>query len=413
MKILSIETSCDETAISILEADGGLKSPTFSVLGDSLFSQANLHKEFGGVYPNLAKREHAKNLTPLLKKTLEESKVEWINKDENRKEKNESEEILQKNLSEIQEILKKEDGLFEDLKKFLYLNILENKKPNIDLLVVTEGPGLAPALWVGISFAKALSEIWDIPLLGANHMEGHMASILFKENKNDVIESSELKVKSNEVHFPALALLISGGHTELVSIKQWGDYKLLGQTVDDAVGEAFDKVARMLELPYPGGPEISKLAQDAREKNLPKTLTLPRPMIHSKDLRFSFSGLKTAVLYTLQKIKDINDDIKKEVSREFEDAVTEVLVNKTRKALGETNAKTLIIGGGVISNNYIRKSFEEMIEKDFPHISLCISPKKLATDNAVMIGMAGYLEFLLHPNLVNKEIIAKGNLKLD
>ena len=181
---------------------------------------------------------------------------------------------------EIEKILSREEGLYDNLR-----GTFENiEKPDFDVISVTSGPGLAPALWVGITFAQALSKLWNIPVIGINHMEGHIASILI-ENGDD-----------REVKFPALALLISGGHTEIVKIDNWGKYEVLGQTRDDAVGEAFDKTARMLNLPYPGGPEISRLAAQAKEENLLRKAKFPRPMIHSGDFNFSFSGLKTTVL---------------------------------------------------------------------------------------------------------------------
>ena len=211
MKILSIETSCDETGISILDCKGGLKKPSFKVLANNLNSQIKIHAPYGGVYPALAKREHLKNLPILLEKTLKETKI----------------------------------------KKF-------------DLICVTYGPGLEPALWTGIVFAKELAKKWNVPLIGVNHMEGHILSVFGKNKGTFTIP---------KIQFPTLSLLVSGGHTELVLAKEWMKYKIIGETLDDAAGEAFDKVARMLELPYPGGPEISKLAEKAR-KNLLDTLPL-------------------------------------------------------------------------------------------------------------------------------------------
>ena len=334
MKILSIETSCDETAVSVVEASGDLDSPIFSVLGNALFSQTEIHKEYGGVFPMLAKREHAKNLPHLLRKVLTDTGLFKENKN-----------VYEENIwKEIEEILLKEEGLYKNFR-----NIFENiQKPNIDVISVTYGPGLEPALWVGISFALALGKLWGIVVLGANHMEGHIASILIGNQDKRVVE------------FPALALLISGGHTEIVEIENWGKYFVIGETRDDAVGEAFDKVARMLELPYPGGPEISKIAEQARAENLPHTAKLPRPMIHSNDLSFSFSGLKTAVLYYIRdnfinNNKTLVTTDKADIAREFEDAVVDVLEIKTERALEKTGAKTLIIAGGVIANKKFRK----------------------------------------------------------
>ncbi len=394
MNILSIETSCDETAISILKCSGDLENLEFKILGNSLMSQIDIHKEYGGVFPNLAKREHSKNLTPLLEKTLNESGVGF-------KEYKTEDGVLRN----MESILEREKQLYEDLLTFLQKH--QNKKPDIDLIVVTEGPGLAPALWVGISFAKALGSFWSIKVLGENHMKGHIASVLEIKSKDDL----EKDDKSNKINFPAIALLISGGHTEIVYMESWTKYKILGQTLDDAVGEAFDKTARMLGLPYPGGPEVSKMAKIAREENIEKKIKLPRPMIKSDDLNFSFSGLKTAVLYTVEKNR-LTEEFIKDICREFEDSVTEVLIHKTRKALVQSNAKTLIVGGGVISNLYIRENLEKMIKNEFPEITLKIASKNLTTDNAVMIAVAGYISFI-SGKTESLEIKALGNLKID
>ncbi|TSC70655.1 MAG: O-sialoglycoprotein endopeptidase [Parcubacteria group bacterium Gr01-1014_46] len=391
MKILSIETSCDETAVSIVEATGGLESPTFSVLGNAIFSQIKTHTQYGGVFPMMAKREHAKNLPKLLKVVLEQTK-EFISYDIS---------YDMNKWQEIEDILKREDGLFEELKK----TIEKIKKPDIDLIAVTSGPGLEPALWVGISFAVALGKLWDLPVVPANHMEGHIASILINEDKTPV-------------EFPALALLISGGHTEIVEIENWGSYKILGSTVDDAVGEAFDKVARLLGLPYPGGPEISKLAERARLEDVSKIAKFPRPMIHSKNLNFSFSGLKTAVLYYIRdnfegKTENISENEKADIAREFEDSVVEVLVHKVETVLESNNIRTLIVAGGVIANKKIREAFAELANK-FEGLTLKTPTKELSTDNSIMIACATYIKTLVFPELISKnnKIIAEGNLKL-
>ncbi len=389
MIILSIETSCDETAISIVEASGGLESPTFSVLGNALFSQIETHKQYGGVYPMLAKREHAKNLPLLLIQTLRQAGM------------HKEGSVPDENWQGIQEILKREEGLFVGLKE-----VIDNlEKPEIDIIAVTSGPGLEPALWVGISFAEALSKIWDIPVVPANHMEGHITSVLVGEDKN-------------KIEFPALSLLISGGHTEIVEIENWGSYKIIGQTVDDAVGEAFDKVARLIGLPYPGGPEISKLASLARENNLLKKAVFPRPMIHSKDLNFSFSGLKTAVLYYVRDnfkgdATTLTSDDKSDIAREFEDAVVQVLTSKVDKILSEKDFKTLIIAGGVIANTRIKEAFRELKNK-YPDLILKTPTKELSTDNSIMIASATYIKTLVFPDIISKKekIIAQGNLKL-
>lgn len=405
MRILSIETSCDETAVSIIEATGGLEAPVYKILGNALYSQIDIHSEYGGVFPMLAKREHAKNLVPLLFKATELS-GSTTNISEVTTEKKEL----------VQSILSKEEGLFDALCSY----IETHEVPNVDCIAVTEGPGLEPALWVGVSFAKALAILLDKPLVPVNHMEGHIVSVLM----SDGAEST--KGITPQVSFPALALLISGGHTELVLSENWHKYRIIGQTVDDAVGEAFDKVARLLNLPYPGGPKISKLAKESRELELKKQYgnldwQLPRPMLKSGDFNFSFSGLKTAVLYAVQnrlKEKEVLSDIEqKMLAEEFENAVTEVLIEKTKKALEETQAESLIVGGGVIANTYIRNALQTLITTKYPHTKLLIPTIDLTTDNSVMIGIAGYLRFvstdpkILQPSEV-LTLTAKGNLSL-
>ncbi len=427
MIILSIETSCDETAISLLEATGAEDSPAFSVLGNALHSQIDTHAEYGGVFPMLAKREHAKNLVPLLGSAISQAMSGGKIKTSLKKLDAEKEDL-------IRTLLVRENDLGEQLVNFMK----ESKMPEIDFIAVTSGPGLEPALWVGISFAKALAIALDKPIVPVNHMEGHIVSVLLSgsgEEKAAADESdgfaAQVSLKSR-VSFPALALLISGGHTELVLAQSWDSCKTVGQTVDDAIGEAFDKVARLLNLPYPGGPKISKLADESRKAGLAKkhadeggspAWTLPRPMIHSKDLNFSFSGIKTAVLYAVKKKlaerteladtdapPELAEDEKKMLAEEFENAVTEVLISKTRRALKETGAKSLIIGGGVIANSYIRSEFEKMIKNEFgpqdkfepksefltgeSPVTLFTPSLDLSTDNSVMIGMAGYLRII-------------------
>ena len=213
----------------------------------------------------------------------------------------------------------------------------KNNKPIFDAIAVTEGPGLEPALWVGIVFAKALSLSWEIPIISVNHMEGHIVSALLELKSEENINLFNIQ----EIEFPAISLLVSGGHTELVKINNIGSYEVIGRTRDDAVGEAFDKVARILGYPYPGGPEISALAQIARDENIntENEIKLPRPMLHSKDLDFSFSGIKTAVLYMVQKIPNLTEEIKKQIAREFEDSVIEVLFSKTKRLKRKAGGK--------------------------------------------------------------------------
>src|SRR3989338_4818438 len=325
MRILAIETSCDETAIAILECTGDEKSAKFNVLGNALLSQIEIHKEYGGVFPALAKREHAKNLVPILEAAMEEA--ELLHED--------TQAIPEKISATVSEILAREPGLSESFFEF----VSECEPPDIDAIAVTAGPGLEPALWVGINFAKALSLVWDRPLVAVNHMEGHVLAALARKYKGESIRYKGEILEICDVKLPVLALLISGGHTELVLMKEWLEYELVGQTRDDAVGEAFDKVARMLGLPYPGGPEISRLAEQARanlnasSQGSTLEFKLPRPMIDSGTCDFSFAGLKTAVLYLLKDNPKIKEKDKKHVAKEFEDAVTDVLWKKSSRAL--------------------------------------------------------------------------------
>lgn len=387
MKILAIETSCDETAVAILECSGNQDAAQFKVLGNALLSQIDIHKEYGGVYPALAKRAHAKNLVPVLSASLEEA------------------ELLHENTQELSDdlrnglavILEREPELEEALLAFLS----ETERPDIDAIAVTHGPGLEPALWVGINFARALSSAWNVPVVPVNHMEGHLLSALAKKDNGNVIIEN--------VHLPVLALLISGGHTELVLMKDWLSYELIGQTRDDAVGEAFDKVARMMGLPYPGGPEVSKLAERDREDARTNPFSLPRPMIDSDNFDFSFSGLKTAVLYLIKEKGELSDIEKEQLARAFEDAVGDVLWTKTSKALIQTNAKTIVMGGGVSANIHIQRVFREKMS-EHSDVELRIPAPELTTDNAVMIGIAGYYLALQKEFATN--VRARGNLSL-
>jgi N6-L-threonylcarbamoyladenine synthase len=368
MRILAIETSCDETAIALLDINGALERPDIKVLGNTLLSQVKLHEKYGGVYPNLAKREHEKNLPPLLEQTLKEAGY---------------------TLTDDQQLTTDND---------------------IDCIAVTAGPGLEPALWTGITFAEALGKRWGKPVIPVNHMEGHVFSVLYDMSNTECLT------------LPALALLVSGGHTELVHIKDFDNYKIIGQTRDDAVGEAFDKVARMLGLPYPGGPQISKLAEISRKNKKEIEMKLPRPMIHSKNLDFSFSGLKTAVLYKLKsKGSSTNSpqvadtEFKEDMARAFEDAAVEVLVEKTREALLilGTDIKTLIVAGGVSANIHLSRELTKLIDK-FPQTTLRLPPKSLTTDNAIMIGIAAFIRAESKPEIFKAQhpIKAEGNLSI-
>jgi len=328
MKILGIETSCDDTGIAIVEGQGKTW-PRFRILSNVVASQIEVHKKYGGVYPSLAKREHIINLPIVLKAALKQAKV-------------------------------------------------SEENPRVDAIAITYGPGLSPCLWTGINFAQKLAKTWKIPLIPIDHMEGHLLVGLFSK-------------KQQKPKFPAIVLLVSGGHTQLFFMKKIGKYELLGETRDDAAGEAFDKTARILGLPYPGGPEIAKLAA------LPSqdlSIKLPRPMLHTKDFDFSFSGLKTAVLYDFQKrtrkVQKSKEYIRA-MAQEIQQAIIDVLLKKTLKAAEQYKVKTIVLGGGVSANEELRKQLEKETKKE--KIALFLPIKSLATDNGVMPAFAGYFQF--------------------
>ncbi|HEA84475.1 MAG TPA: tRNA (adenosine(37)-N6)-threonylcarbamoyltransferase complex transferase subunit TsaD [Candidatus Wildermuthbacteria bacterium] len=336
MKILAIETSCDETAAAVLNIEDG----KFAILANIVSSQIELHRKYGGVYPMLAKREHEKNLPMVIKEALKKAK-------------------------------------------------LSEKKPKIDVLAVTIGPGLSPCLWTGLNKAVELADKWDVPLVPTDHMEGHLlVSLLDIDTKN---------------LFPAIGLTVSGGHTQLVLIKDIGKYTLIGETRDDAAGECFDKTARILGLPYPGGPEIAKKA----EKPSSVKVSLPRPMLNTKDYDFSFSGLKTAVLYQAKENK-ITSQYVRAMAKEIQQAIIDVLLKKTKRAARDYKAHSILIGGGVAANKELRAQFK----KEFSNIRLLIPPVELCGDNAVMIGVAGYYRFkqgMIAKNM--EELKAQPNLQ--
>lgn len=389
MKILGIETSCDETGVCFLEAEGEF-GPDFrcNIRGNALATQAAKHAEYGGVFPNLAKREHQKNLVPMLTVAL--------------KEAGELKEVREQSIpeKELLELLAQNTDLATFLIPFLKTHV----KPDIDAIAVTYGPGLEPALWVGVNFARALSICWNVPVVAVNHMEGHIiVSLMRNESRNEM--------QAHEVAFPAIALLISGAHTELILMKQFGSYEYLGRTRDDAVGEAFDKVARMLGLPYPGGPHISRLAEQSRCDEVgPHRISLPRPMIDSPNFDFSFAGLKTAVLRITEKENPLSEELKMEIAREFEDAAADVLVSKTLRAAEVHGVHSVIVGGGVSANTHIKAELKNKLEK--VGVALFVSPPELSTDNAVMIALAGYFHARRKEFANVASLEANGSLKL-
>ena len=347
MKILGIETSCDETGLAIIEADGGLKAPRFKVRKSLVASQIKIHAPFGGVVPNLAKREHLKNLPVLFKKLGGAAAMRGI-----------------------------------------------------DLIAVTVGPGLEPALWTGINFAQALAKEYKKPLVGANHLEGHLYSFLLPSRSAASYDSALVK----KPLFPAVALIVSGGHTLLLRMESFSKWKRIGETRDDAAGEAFDKVARLLELPYPGGPQIEKFAAQGNSF----AITFPRPMLGDKNYDFSFSGLKTAVLYYVRDLKAAGKSVNKaEIAAGFEQAVVDVLVAKTKRAAQESGAESILLSGGVAANKHLRKALTRaagIIGAE------CYVPDfKYNLDNAVMIAAAGYLARLRKKKY---RFVAQGNLEI-
>ncbi|MGB0925079.1 MAG: tRNA (adenosine(37)-N6)-threonylcarbamoyltransferase complex transferase subunit TsaD [Minisyncoccia bacterium] len=392
MNILSIETSCDETAISIITTNADMTN--FMVQSDLVISQIDIHAEYGGVFPALAKREHANNLVPLLNSSFQSKKLDVDTKID----------LSPDTEKTVLEILEREPELAEKLIHFF----AENNVANIDMVMVTHGPGLAPALWVGVNFARALSVIFDCPILPVNHMEGHITSILLQD---DYINKPQALYSLSDFTFPMIALLISGGHTQIILVRGWCDYEILGETIDDAVGEAFDKVARMLGMQYPGGPKISAAAQHGKHND---DISLPRPMLHSGDYRFSFSGLKTSARYLIQKLTDqgkMDEQYISDIALEFEHAVTETLIKKTMNAVMEYNATGLIIAGGVSANKTITNAFQDKT-KEYG-INLYLPEKHMCGDNSLMIATAGFmnLKYKKTPTPQN-EVGATGNLKL-
>jgi N6-L-threonylcarbamoyladenine synthase len=346
MKILAIETSCDDTAVAILEEKKG----KFKMLSNVVSSQT-IHQNYGGVFPMMAKREHQANLVPVLMRALKQAELE----------KSKSKTLNPKQIQNLKKILEKESELYEKLLKFLQMH----EKPKVDAIAVTHGPGLEPCLWVGVNLARALSYIWNIPLIPVNHIEAHIL-VNFLENP--------------KIKFPALCLVVSGGHTQLILMKKIGSYKIIGETRDDAAGECFDKCAKILGLGYPGGPIIFKIASKIKESNI----KLPRPMINSKDYDFSFSGLKTAVLYKVRDAK-VDEKFVGEMSIEIQQAIIDVLLKKTLQAAKDFKAKTIILGGGVSANQKLRKQFTKKSD-----IQVIFPDPKFSTDNALMIAIVAY-----------------------
>ena len=377
MRILAIETSCDETAVALLAFTKQGTATRYHILAEKLYSQSDIHSTYGGVYPSLAKREHQKILPILTKELLETASL---------LQKDSSAEIT----NTIQDICVREPAMLSAIEQ----HFSHTKPEAIDVLAVTQGPGLAPALWVGVNFVRTLSLLWDIPVIPVNHMEGHIVSAL--------ITDTELITPD----YPLLALLVSGGHTELVLADSPGAYQKIGQTLDDAAGEAFDKVARLLGLPYPGGPALAKLADVARKQNLTSPTTFPRPMLQDSTCNFSYAGLKTAVRVFCEKHRNLSDTDKAAIAMEFENAVIETLTEKTRRALEIYTPKSIVVGGGVSANTHLRKAMHDLAEQ-YPNTILYLTNRTYATDNALMIALAAYIN---HTPVVAETLAAQANL---
>jgi N6-L-threonylcarbamoyladenine synthase len=444
MKILAIETSCDDTCIALAETS----AKGFRLLSNIISSQTKIHRKWGGVYPALARREHQKNLTPLLAKALQKANL-LSPADKKKKIKTTKKALVMK------DILEREKDLYKPLKKFLE----KEQKPKIDLIAVTHGPGLDPCLWTGVNFAKALAHFWNLPIIGINHIEGHIIANLLPQicSKSKILrpiseaisglgknrKHAPYKIEgsvtgSKIINFPAVCLVVSGGHTQLILIERMGKYKILGETRDDAAGEAFDKIARILGLPYPGGPSIAavtakfsdKLFFERKEKKYLKNssrrvqiikVCLPRPMMYTKDYDFSFSGLKTAVLYDYKKRTKKQRESQNYVgamASEAQQAIVDVLVKKTIKAAKDHRIKSILLGGGVAANKLLKKSLQEKVSQEKQSFQLHFCKPIYYTDNAAMIAAAAFFHWSRMSNgekekAMNwKQIKAEPNLRI-
>lgn len=366
--ILGIDTSCDDTCIGILEIKNQKsKNKKLTLLSNIISSQVKLHAKYGGVYPALAKREHQKNLPLVLKKAIKKANISL-------------------------------------------------KPKSIDFIGVTVGPGLEPCLWQGINFAKNLAKLLKTKIIPVNHIEAHfLANFLPKHSKTLQLCLSDSKNKFYDFKeiFPAICLVVSGGHTQLILMKNFKKYKIIGETRDDAAGECFDKTARILGLGYPGGPKIAAEAAKFSQINPHILINLPRPMIYQKNYDFSFSGLKTAVLYDFkkrpQKIRSSNE-YKIAMAAEIQQAIIDVLIYKTIKAMNDFNTNSVILGGGVVANDNLRKQFKLTIKKQNKKIKLLIPPKKFCTDNGAMIAVTA--GFYKNKTKSPQKIQANSNLKI-
>jgi len=376
MKILAIETSCDETASAVIETD-----PKIGILSNVVASQIALHRKFGGVFPEIASRAHAEQIIPVIKEALGDY----------------------------------------DIQK------------DIDLIAVTAGPGLIGSLLVGVNSAKTLAYANNKPIVGINHWLGHIYSCFTNSNQTTgyrLQQKAEVRsLKADSLpRFPILALIVSGGHTGLVYMKSHTKYETIGQTLDDAAGEAFDKVAKILDLGYPGGPAISEAAarhkkQDTITKQIPN-IKFPRSMLDREDFDFSFSGLKTSVLYKVKELeaknhnKSLSNHYKSLIAFEFQQCVIDILIGKTLQAAEKHKPKSIILCGGVSANQELRSQMAIAIENwklktENSDVSFHFPEMKLCGDNAAMIGLAAAYQIAngIKPTIYNN-INANSNLKL-
>lgn len=331
MIILAIETSCDETAASLIEAS----ERGIVVKSNIVSSQINIHRQYGGIVPEVAARAHIEKILPVLKQAIATSGI-------------------------------------------------KHPESSIQLVTVTHGPGLVTSLLVGLETAKILSYVWQKPLMPINHLIGHIYACLASNSQFPILN----------FQFPAVCLVVSGGHTELVLMENHHQFKKIGQTLDDAAGECFDKVAKLLNIGYPGGPAIARYAKLSSIRNLVSSIQLPRPMINTKDYNFSFSGLKTAVLYKTRKLgKSPTRQYIPEICREVQQAIIDVLVAKTLRAARDFSAKTVILCGGVAANDELRGQLGQKLKTKNPKLHFLVPPKNLCTDNAAMIAVAAYFQY--------------------
>ena len=327
MNILGIESTCDETGVALVK-DGT------KILSNVVASSVNLHKKYGGVVPEVAAREQVRVIIPVLKEALAKT-----------------------NLSASQ----------------------------IDAIACAYGPGLVGSLLIGVETAKTLAVVWDKPLIPVNHLIAHVYAIWLERTTDYGLQTTAVDSRQSTVDFPAIALIVSGGHTDLILMTDHGRYKLLGGTRDDAAGEAFDKVARILDLSYPGGPEVEKLALKYNLKQ--NKFNLPKPMPALTNLDFSFSGIKTAV-NNLAKKSDLSFEDKAEIAYKFQDAVCQVLVKKTQKAASKYQAKSVVIGGGVAANKVLREKMQKAGKKN--KIKNHCPSIEFSVDNGAMVAACAY-----------------------